>query len=92
VTGHLDWKDRTAVFWRLRELKPGDQIQVLASDGRVYAFVVDSAESDRLVDLTVDKVMGYAVGTVLTLFTCDGTFNQQTRDYDRRTVIRARKG
>jgi sortase (surface protein transpeptidase) len=92
VTGHLDWKDRTAVFWRLRELRAGDQVQVQSSNGRTHAFVVEEGASYRLADLRVDSVMGYAVGTVLTLFTCDGAFDQRTRDYDRRIVVRARKG
>jgi LPXTG-site transpeptidase (sortase) family protein len=91
ITGHVDWKTRTAVFWRLRELQAGDEITVVAADGQRYVFVVEETGSYPAASLKVEQVMGYTVGTVLTLFTCAGTFDQATQDYDHRLVVRARE-
>ena len=32
MSGHVDWAGKSAVFWGLRELNPGDQIEVQDTD------------------------------------------------------------
>ncbi len=90
VAGHVDWGGRTAVFWRLGELKPGDVIQVVAADTRKYEFVVQWQrwyDADRA---PVDLVFGQSGDAELTLITCGGNFDRQRRQYLSRLVVRAR--
>lgn len=47
IAGHVDSRDGPAVFHRLRELRPGDPIEVVLSDGGVAAFVVDDVAQYR---------------------------------------------
>jgi len=40
VAGHVDWGGKTAAFWRLSDLKPGDLVEITAVDERKYQFVM----------------------------------------------------
>jgi hypothetical protein len=40
ILGHVDSKRGPAVFFRLRELRPGDRIDVQRADGSWVRFVV----------------------------------------------------
>jgi LPXTG-site transpeptidase (sortase) family protein len=90
LTGHLDWHTVTGVFWRLRELKAGDPIEVRTQDGRTVSFAVESATTYPKDRAPVAEIFGYALGVVVTIITCDGTFIRNVRDYDHRLVVRAR--
>lgn len=90
LTGHLDWRTETAVFWRLRELEPGDLVEVETDGGNRLTFRVESTRAYPVQAAPVAQILGYAIGRVLTLITCEGTFDRQTRDYSHRRVVRAR--
>lgn len=89
IAGHVDWGGKTAVFWKLDDLKAGDVVQVVAVDGRVYEFVV---QWQRLYDAEtapVSEVFAQSDATEITLITCGGVFDRQTRQYLSRLVVRA---
>lgn len=89
IAGHVDWGGRTAVFWGLRTLTPGDVIQVVAGDGVRYEFVVDWLKWYDAETASVDQVFGQSGDTELTLITCGGSFDQRTRQYLSRLVVRS---
>ena len=89
IAGHVDWGGRTAVFWGLRTLTPGDVIKVLAADGGRYEFVVDWLKWYDAETAPVDEVFGQSGATELTMITCGGTFDQRTRQYLSRLVVRS---
>lgn len=89
LSGHLDWKTSTAVFWRLRELKPGDNIYVHTSSNNRYRFIVQWAESYRSDNVPMAKVFADLQEPSLTIITCGGVFNRNSRDYSERLVVRA---
>lgn len=93
MTGHVDYYDvGAAVFWRLRELRPGDEVQVhLPDGGGVVGYVVAQVDSYDAGTAPVDAIMGPTDDDVLTLITCDGWFDPTIREYDRRLVIRAER-
>jgi len=90
MTGHVDWGGRLAVFGWLRLMKPGDKIFVTSTDGREYTFITESNESYPQEEAPVMEILGTTTEPVLTLITCDGTFDRATRDYSNRLVVRAR--
>ena len=89
IAGHVDWGGRTAVFWGLRTLGPGDVIQVVAGDGVQYEFMVDWLKWYDAETALVDEVFGQSEATELTLITCGGSFDQHTRQYLSRLVVRS---
>jgi LPXTG-site transpeptidase (sortase) family protein len=93
MTGHVDYYDiGPAVFWRLRDLGPGDEAQVhLADDGGVVIYEVTQVESYDAGTAPVEDIMGPTSDDVLTLITCTGWFNPSIREYDHRLVVRAER-
>jgi len=80
ITGHVDTERGPGVFWRLLEIRPGDEIRVWSAAGTFVYRVVDVqtvAQSERAVLRQTDR-------EILTLLTCipDG-------QYERRLVVRA---
>ncbi|WP_246236444.1 class F sortase [Actinomadura chibensis] len=81
IIGHVDTSRGPAVFYRLGELRPGDQATVLRSDGRTAVFEFDSIErvdKDRFPTGRVYGDPGYAA---IRLITCGGRFDRGTGHY-----------
>ena len=90
MSGHVDWEKQPAIFWRLRELQQGDVVQVMAQDGLRYRYAVDWTKSFDPAGAPLREILGPTSQRWLTLITCGGTFNQVTRQYSERLVVRAR--
>lgn len=80
ITGHVDTRSGPGVFWRLLEIRPGDEVTVWSAAG---SFVYRVTEV-RVVPEDDRTVLRQGASEVLTLLTCipDGR-------YDRRLVVRA---
>jgi LPXTG-site transpeptidase (sortase) family protein len=92
LTGHLDWAGpppRTAVFWDLKKLVPGDDIVVRTERGTLN-FKVESSTLYERSSAPVEQILGWAMGRIITIVTCEGTFIPEGRDYTHRRVVRAR--
>jgi sortase (surface protein transpeptidase) len=89
IAGHVDSKTGPAVFYRLRELRPGDQIRVVRADRRVVRFRVDSLASYPKQSLPDEEVYGATIAPVLRLITCAGTFDRAQRSYRENLVVSA---
>ncbi len=91
MTGHVDYYNiGPAVFWRLRDLDPGDEVQVhLPDGGGVVNYRVTQVDAYNAGSAPVDTILGPADGEILTLITCTGQFNRALREYDQRLVVRA---
>jgi Sortase domain len=76
IAGHVDSFRGPAVFFRLRELKPGDVVTVLLDNGTRARFVVDG-------------VFGPVPGVALRLITCGGSFDRVARSYRSNVVVYA---
>jgi LPXTG-site transpeptidase (sortase) family protein len=87
-SGHVDYHPHyTAVFWDLRQLVPGDIIDVYLRDGSLVRYSVQWA---RWIDPSVNFA-NYAFQTgeeLVTIVTCVGTFSSATRQYSNRLAVR----
>jgi hypothetical protein len=89
TSGHVDWDKRPAVFWSLRELRPGDQIEVFDDGGEVYLYEVEWSRRVDPYGTPLGGLVGPTAQRWLTLITCGGIFNPITRDYSERLIVRA---
>lgn len=97
-SGHVDWYNTgpdggpgKAVFWHLKDLDQGDLIEVRLADGTLYTYQVASREQIDPNTADIGAIVGPTRQEVLTLITCGGTFNPDTRHYDRRVIVRAER-
>ncbi len=106
-SGHVDWFNLGAagckcenpngcggpggaVFWDLKNMVMGDLVEVRLQDGTVYQYEVISR---RQVSGSTDfrEIVSATEKEIITLITCGGTFNQETRHYNDRVVLQAER-
>ncbi|CAA9570155.1 MAG: hypothetical protein AVDCRST_MAG88-2256, partial [uncultured Thermomicrobiales bacterium] len=88
MAGHVDYRSvGPAVFWRLRELAPGDEVIVHRADGSGRRFVVTGVRAYYTDDIPLAEVFGPSERPGLNLITCTGQFSASARDYDRRLIV-----
>ena len=89
IAGHVDSRTGPAVFYRLRDLRPGDEVRVLRADHRVVRFRVDSLASYPKQALPDDAVYGATTTPALRLITCAGSFDRSRHSYRDNLVVSA---
>ncbi|MHB8515957.1 MAG: class F sortase [Dehalococcoidia bacterium] len=90
--GHVDYIHvGKAVFWNLKDLNPGDIIEVRLKDGTVYRYAVTFKQQFEADTAPVNEIVGPTPKQTVTLITCGGTFNYTTHQYDKRLVVRAER-
>jgi sortase (surface protein transpeptidase) len=91
IMGHVDSKaSGPAVFYRLRELRPGDQIQVTRADGSVVRFAVDRTAQYPKANFPTDEVYYPTLQSELRLITCGGSFDNVARHYRSNIIVFAK--
>src|SRR5579884_1938256 len=86
--GHRDWHTGvTGVFWRLGELNPGDQVSVVLADGSEVDYAVKLSVLMGPNDMSIADVVGQTDDEMITLITCEGSFDPSSREYDKRRVV-----
>lgn len=89
ILGHVDTRKGPAVFYRLRELKRGDKLQVVRSDRSVAEFTVDGVEQIGKNTFPTSRVYGNLGSAGLRLITCGGVFNPKARSYTDNIIVYA---
>lgn len=89
LAGHVDWNG-PGVFFRLRELRPGDEIEVERSDGGTATFSVTTVEQFAKDAFPTERVYGDLDHAGLRLVTCGGRFDRRAGHYDDNLVVFAR--
>lgn len=89
VSGHLDWDRGPAVFSRLGELRPGDQVIVDDADGVAHEYEVRWTQHFDAKEAPLNRILGPTSERWLTMITCGGLFDRATREYRDRVVVRA---
>ncbi len=81
IVGHVDSKSAPAIFYRVRELSPGDPITLETSDGVVTTYVTDRIQQVKKTAFPTDAVYRSGPGQ-LRLVTCGGRFDRKTGHYE----------
>ncbi|WP_449289281.1 class F sortase [Nocardiopsis kunsanensis] len=90
IGAHVDSPTGPAVFFRLAELQPGDEVTVPRADGVDAVFEVYGVEQYDKDDFPTRKVYGSTGGRAeLRLVTCGGTFEQDEHGYTNNVVVYA---
>lgn len=88
MAGHVDDSGgNPAVFWRLSELAPGDEISVIGDDGREYVYQVSRTEVYPRLEVPMQQVFGMAPARNLNLTTCEGSWDAGQATYDHRLIV-----
>jgi Sortase domain len=89
LLGHVDSRAGPAVFFRLRDLRPGDVVEVGRSDGSVARYAVERTEQVAKDAFPTFAVFGATATDVLRLVTCAGDFDRGARSYIDNLVVHA---
>jgi sortase (surface protein transpeptidase) len=81
IAGHVDSYTGPAVFYWLRNLKPGNRVYVTRADQTVATFSVSRMDSYPKTAFPTSVVYGPAPDAELRLITCGGTFDRSTGHY-----------
>ncbi len=88
IAGHVDSERGPAVFYRLRDLKAGDVIEV-SRGGQWVRFQVTASERYPKDQFPTAKVYNPTPVPELRLITCGGTFDRSRRSYEDNIVVYA---
>ena len=92
IAGHVDSINGPAVFYRLRELRPGAVVLVRESTGATLRFVVDRSVSYPKDRFPTEAVYGLTPLPELRLITCTGDFDFRAHSYLDNLVVSAHLG
>ena len=87
ITGHVDTYKGAAVFFRLKEVQPGQKIAVAREDGSIATFAVTKVEQFDQDHFPTDAVYGNTSDSELRVITCGGPFNHLSGEYTQNTVV-----
>ncbi|TDS81024.1 class F sortase [Amnibacterium kyonggiense] len=87
IVGHLDTILGPAVFEHLKQLRPGDLIEVRMSDGRTLRFAVDGSHVVKKALFPSDQVYGPTPDAQLRLITCSEPFDPVAHSYTDNLVV-----
>jgi Sortase domain len=90
IAGHVDSRTGPAVFYRLRDLRPGDPVLVERADGSRLRFLVERARGFPKTTFPTQDVFGPVPAAELRLITCGGEFDRARGSYRDNLVVFAR--
>ena len=89
IVGHIDSTTGPGVFYRLSELKRGDDIFVKRADGTTAEFRVTANQTYQKDHFPTGTVYGPTPDAELRLITCGGAFDSATHHYLSNIVVYA---
>lgn len=91
LLGHVDSTAGPAVFADLRDLVPGDVVEVTVAGGAVARYEVTGSEQVPKDEFPTAAVFGATTEDVLRLVTCTGDFDRGARSYVDNLVVTAER-
>ncbi|WP_407565125.1 class F sortase [Streptomyces sp. 184] len=87
--GHMDTRAKPAVFYRLGDVRPGEEVTVARADGRTAVFTVERVETVAKEDFDAQRVYGqHKRGRAeIRLLTCGGAYEPLARNYTGNLVV-----
>jgi hypothetical protein len=91
MAAHVDyWDVGPAVFYNIRVLAEGDEVDVTGDDGNVYRYAVEWQKLFDADNAPIQDIVGPTDESALTLITCGGQFDYANGHYISRTVVRCK--
>jgi sortase (surface protein transpeptidase) len=89
IDGHLDWYDTSrAVFFNLKNMRAGDDIEVQRLDGVSHHFKVTKVQSVAYnFDPNIDGLFATTGPPRLSLITCGGQWDFKKGEYLQRVIV-----
>jgi sortase (surface protein transpeptidase) len=88
IAAHVDSRAGPDVFYRLNELEPGDEVEVVYDSGDTVTFVVDRPPVQTSKDeLPGDDIWPVTNDVLLTLITCGGIFDRSIGHYEDNIIV-----
>jgi len=88
ILGHVDSAlDGPSIFYRLGDVRPGDEILVTRRDGLIAVFVVDGVRSYSKDRFPTSLVYGATEGSTLRVITCGGPWDRNANSYEENIVV-----
>ncbi|MGW7532622.1 class F sortase [Amycolatopsis sp. NPDC054798] len=89
VLGHVDGDHKPGIFYKLKDVNPGDEVDVERSDGKKLKFVVDRKEQVPKDTFPTQAVFGNTDKPQLRIITCGGVFDHAEHSYKDNIVVYA---
>ena len=89
IVGHIDSVSGPGVFYRLSELRRGNQVYVRRADGTMVLFRVTEIQTYPKNQFPTQTVYGPTPDAELRLITCGGAFDPSTGHYLSNVVVYA---
>lgn len=89
IAGHVDQDDRRGIFYDLRGVEVGAEVEVLDDTGTWRRYSVTERFQVDKDELPIDELFRTRGPHVLTLITCGGAFDRTGRSYEDNIVVRA---
>ncbi|MGJ9372129.1 class F sortase [Nesterenkonia sp. CF4.4] len=87
LAGHLDSTTGPAVFHRLVEMQPGDDVEVTDAEGEVHLYRVERTEVFAKDDFPTREVFGALPEDELRLITCTGIFDFEAGSHEDNHIV-----
>jgi LPXTG-site transpeptidase (sortase) family protein len=89
--GHVHGPTRPGVFFNLKKLVVGDEIEVERGDGVRLKYEVKEVETKGYQEVDMEKVMRSQDQSKsgLNIITCTGKYNKQLKQYEQRQIVYA---
>lgn len=87
IAGHVDSVDGPGAFYGLRDVEPGDRVDVIGADGSSLQYVVQRVEQHPKGEFPTDAVYGTTPASTLRLITCGGDFDRTVGHYRDNIVV-----
>jgi hypothetical protein len=89
ILGHINGDGKPGIFYKLKDVKAGDQIMVARQDGQTAVFTVAHIDTVPKAAFPSDQVYGDTPDSELRLITCGGVFDPAARSYEANVVVYA---
>ena len=89
ILGHINGDGKAGIFYRLKDVKAGDQVFVARQDGQTAIFTVSHIDTVPKNAFPSDQVYGDTPDSQLRLITCGGVFDPAAKSYEANVVVYA---
>lgn len=87
IAAHVDSRSGPAVFFRLDELRIGDELELTGVDGSAHRYRVTATEAHRKAAFPTAAVFGGTLADEVVLVTCAGEYDTSIGRYEDNLVV-----